>query len=205
MSNRLAYALSGLLLTAAIVVAPAQAQLQKIGYTNQQAILSSMPEMQNVQQKLQKAAQQQQQEFQQEQQELQQMMQEYQQQRSMLNDSARAQRERELRKQQQALQQSSQERQQQLRQREQKLMQPLLEDLQSAINLVADRQNIDVVVRSEALLYVDQNSENVVDITRAVAQELDINLEQAPSEPSPTVDPSSTPPAGSGGSGGNGQ
>lgn len=202
MSNRLAHVFTALLLTAAIAVAPAQAQLQKIGYTNQQAILSNMPEMQDVQQQLQKAAQQQQQEFQQEQQELQQMMQEYEQQRSMLNDSARAQRERELRQQQQALQQSSQERQAQLRQREQELMQPLLEDLQSAINLVADRQNIDVVVRSEALLYVDQSSENVVDITRPVAQELDISLNQAPGEPSPTIDPSATPPPGSGGGGG---
>lgn len=199
MTNRLTYIFSLLLLGAAVAVAPAQTQAQKIGYTNQQAILSNMPEMQDVQQKLKRAAKQQQAEFQKEQQELQRKMKQYQQQRSMLNDSARAQRERALRRQQQELQQSSQQRQQRLRKKEQELMQPLLKDLQSAINLVADRQNIDMVVRSEALLFVNQNSENVVDITRPVAQELDISLNQAPSEPSPTVDPGTTPPGGGGG------
>lgn len=204
MSTRIAYAFSLVVLGAALIAAPADAQISKIGYTNQQVILSNMPEMQNVQQQLQKAAKQQQQELQQEQQEWQKQMQQYQQQRSMLNDSARARRERQLRRQEQELRQSSQQRQQELRQREQELMQPLLKDLQSAINLVADRRGIDMVVRSEALLYVDQTSQNVVDITKPVAQELDINLDQAPSGPSPSVDPNTPPPTGGGGSGGGG-
>lgn len=203
MLNRLSKIASLLLLAGVVAVGSAQAQ--KIGYTNQQAILSNMPEMQEVQQKLRKAAKQQQQEYQQEQQALQKKIQKYRQQQSLLDDSARAQRERELRRQQQQLQQSSQKRQQQLRQRERELMQPLLEDLQSAINLVADRQNIDLVMQSQALLYVDQNSDQVVDITMEVAQELGINLDQAPSEPSPTVDPSNTPPPTGGGGEGGGQ
>lgn len=204
MWTRISKTLSLLLLVAGVAVAPSQAQ--KIGYTNQQAILNNMPEMQEVQQKLRKAAKRQQRQFRQEQQELQKKLKQYQQQRSLLDDSARAERERELRKQQQALQRSSQQRQQRLRQRERKLMQPLLKDLQSAVNLVADRQNIDMVVRSQALLFVDQNSDRVVDITRDVAQELDINLEQAPSEPSPSVNPGQTPPpTGGGGGGGGGQ
>lgn len=201
MLNRVSTLVSLLFLAGAVAVSPAQAQ--KIGYTNQQALLSNMPEMQEVQKKLKQAARQQQQEYRQEQQALQKKLKQYQQQRSLLDDSARAQRERQLRKQQQALQQSSRERQQQLRQRERKLMQPLLEDLQSAINLVADRQGIDMVVRSQSLLFVNQNSEQVVNITTNVANELGISLDQAPSGPSPSVDPSNTPtPTGGGGGGG---
>lgn len=202
MLNRLSKIATVLLLAGAVVAGPAQAQ--KIGYTNQQAILSNMPEMPEVQAKLQKAAKQQQREFQQEQQELQKRIQQYQQQRSLLDDSARAQRERQLQRQQQKLQQSSQQRQQRLRERERTLMQPLLKDLQSAINLVASRNDIDLVVRSEALLYVQQNSEQVVDITREVAQELEINLEQAPEGPAPSVDPGTPSPTGGAGSGSGG-
>lgn len=198
MTDRLLKITSFFLLAAAVAVAPAQAQ--KIGYTNQQAILSNMPEMQDVQQKLQQEFKQQQKRFQQKQQQLQKQIQQYQQQRSMLNDSARAERERELTQQQQELQQWRQKRQQRIRQREQELMQPLLKNLQSAINLVANRRDVDMVVQSQALLYVNQSSDQVVDITQEVAEELEINLEQAPSEPSPTVDPpTTTPPPGGGG------
>lgn len=187
--------LTALLALAALVLAPA-AHAQKIGYTNQEAILANMPGMQDVQQQLQQEAREQQQQLQQQRQAFQKKVQQYQQQQSLLSDSAQSQRERELQQMQTDLQQSSQERQQQLRQRERELMQPLLEDLQSAIDSVAAEQNIDVVMRTQALLYVDQNSQSVVDITQEVAQGLGINLEQAPGEPSPSMDPANAPPTG---------
>jgi Skp family chaperone for outer membrane proteins len=167
------------------------AQGQKIGYANQEALLANMPEMREVQRQLQQEARQQQQ--------LQQKMQQYQQQQSLLSDSARAQRERELRQLQQQLQKSSQQRQQELRKREQELMQPLLEDLQNAIESVSSEQDLDVVLRSQALLDVDENSSSVVNISPDVAQQLGIQLQQAPGEPSPTVQPSGTPTTQGGG------
>lgn len=200
MFNRISTLVTILLLAGAVATAPTQAQ--KIGYTDQQLILGNMPEMQQVQQQMQQAARQQQKEYQQEQQALQKKLQQYQQQRSMLNDSARAQRERELRRQQQELQQSSRERQKQLTQQRQKLMQPLLKRLQNAINTVAERQNIDVVMRTQALLYVRENSDQMVDITTDVANELGISLEQAPGQPSPSVNPDAAPTPPGGGAGG---
>jgi outer membrane protein len=125
-------------------------------------------------------------------------MKQYQQQRSLLSDSAKAQRQRELRRQQQQLQKSSRQRQQRLRKRERELMQPLLEDLQSAIETVSARKELDVVLRSQALLDVDQNSESVVNISRDVAQELGIDLQEAPDQPSPTVEPGAPTPQGGG-------
>jgi outer membrane protein len=189
------------LFVVALVAAPA-AHAQKIGYTNQEAILANMPEMEDVQSQLQQAAQQQQQELQQEQQEFQQKMQEYQNQQSLLSDSARARRERELRQMQAELQQSLQNREQRLQQREMELMQPLLEELQTAIDDVAASQSIDVVMRTQALLYVDNNSQNVVDITPDVAQQLGIDLSGTPTAPQPSVDNASSPAPTSGGGGG---
>lgn len=197
MLNRF-FSLTIALLFVALAAAP-EVNAQKIGYTNQEAILANMPEMQDVQQQLQQAAQQQQQQLQQEQQEFQQKMQQYQKQQSLLSDSARAQRERELRQMQAELQQSLQNREQRLQQREVELMQPLLEELQTAINNVAEAQNVDVVMRSQALLYVNQNNSNVVDITQEVAGQLGIDVSQQ-TQPEPSVDNSGTPtPTGGGG------
>jgi outer membrane protein len=197
MLNRISTLLLSLVL-GAFVLAPA-AHAQKIGYTNQEAILANMPEMQQVQRQLQQAAQQQRKELQREQQRLQKKMKQYQQRQSLLSDSARSARQQELRQLQSELQQSQRQRQQELRQREQELMQPLLEDLQSAIDSVAASRDIDVVLRTQALLYVDQQSGSVVDITQDVAQGLGIELQQTPSEPSPSVQPSGTPTGPGGG------
>lgn len=198
MSHRARTVVSLILLVAAVATVPAQAQ--KIGYTNQQAILNSMPEMQDVRQEMQKEAKQQEREFQRKRQKLQKQLKQYQQQRSLLDSSARARRERKLSRRRQELQQSSQKRRQRLRQRRRKLMQPLLKDLQSAINLVADRENMDMVVRSQALLHVNKTSDQVVDVTSDVANELGISLDQASGRPSPNVNPTQTsPPPGGGG------
>jgi len=199
MSHKVSKILPILLLVAGILTAPVQAQ--KIGYTNQQALLNNMPEMQEVQKKMQKAAKQQQRQMRRKQQKLQKRLKQYRQQRSLLDSTARRQRERKLRQRQRELQQSSRKRQQRLRQRRRKLMQPLLKNLQSAINLVANRRDIDMVVRSQALLFVKQNSDQVVNITSDVASELGITLSQNPGTPSPSVNPSTPSPSG-GGSGG---
>lgn len=199
MSRRILSILSLFLLTAAMAVAPVQAQ--KIGYVDQRAVLVSMPGMQDVQQKMQQEMKQQQRQLQQQRQKFQKRVQEFQQQQSLLDDSARVERKRELQQRQQELQQATRQRQQQMQQQRQKLMQPLLEKLQGAIDKIAAQQELDAVLRRDVLLYDDQNNDRVVDITRNVAGELGISLTQSPGEPSPTLD-QNAPPAGGGGGGG---
>jgi len=89
-----------LLITPLLAESQAMAQ-PKIGYTNQEAILANMPEMQQVQQKLEQRAQTMRQEMQQEQQQLQEMIAKYQKQQALLSDERKAEREQELRQQQQ--------------------------------------------------------------------------------------------------------
>ena len=196
MATRLS-SLATALLFVALLFAP-DAHGQRIGYANQEALLTNMPEMKEVQTKLQQEARQQQQELQKERKQLQQKMQQYQQQQSLLSDSARAQRERALRQQQQELQKSSQQRQRELQKRERELMQPLLEDLQSAIETVSSEKDLDLVLRSQALLDVDEQSDTVVNISPDVAQQLGIQLQQSTDEPSPTVEPGASPTQGGG-------
>ncbi|PSQ95482.1 MAG: hypothetical protein BRD55_10640 [Bacteroidetes bacterium SW_9_63_38] len=196
MTTRLASLAAGVLFVAFTLVPDAHGQ--RIGYANQEALLANMPEMKEVQRKLQKEARQQQQELKKERKKLRKKMQQYQQQQSLLSDSARSQRQQELRQQQQKLQKSQQQRQQKIRQREQELMQPLLEDLQSAIETVSAEKDLDLVLRSQALLDVREKSDAVVNISPDVAQQLGIELQQSTEEPSPTVEPNATPTQGGG-------
>ena len=198
MSNRVTKSLSLLFLLAAMAAMPVQAQ--KIGYVDQQAVLVSMPEMQEVQQQVQQEMKQQQRELQQQRQQFQKRVKQFQQQQSLLDDSARAERERELQKRSQELRRAAQQRQQQMQKKRRKMMQPLLEKLQGAIDKVAAQQELDMVLRRQVLLYEDETSERVADITRDVAGELGISLTQSPGEPSPTPD-QNAPPAGGSGSG----
>ena len=178
--------LAMLLATALLLAAPAaHAQDAQIGFTNQELLLSNMPEMQQVQQQLEQEAQTMRQEMQAEEQELQEMLAEYQKQQALLSDQRRAEREQAIRQRQQELQQSVQQRQQQLAQREAELMQPLLEKLQSAINQVAERQDLDIIMRTQALLYVNESS--VADVTPQVAQALGIDVSGG-AEAGPSVD-----------------
>lgn len=193
--HRISKVLTVLLLLGALVGAPAQAQ--KLGYVDQRAVLVSMPGMQKVQKKMQKEMKEQQRQLQRRRQEFQKKVQQFQQQQSLLDDSARAQRKRELQRQQRQLQQSTQKRQKQMQKRRREMMQPLLEKLQGAIDKVAAQQELDAVLRRQVLVYEDQTSDRIVDITRKVAEELGISLTRTPGEPSPTLD-QGTPPGGGG-------
>lgn len=199
MSKRVFKSLAFLLLIAAVTAGSAQAQ--DIGYVDQQAILASMPGMQDVRQQMQTEMKQQQRQLQKKRQKFQKRVQQFQQQQSLLDDSARAERKRELQKRQQELRQSTRKRQQRMQQQRRKLMQPLLKKLQGAIDKVAAQQELEAVMRKQVLLYDDQTSGGVVEISRDVAQELGISLTQSPGEPSPTVPQGqqNTPPPGGGG------
>ena len=151
------------------------AEAQTIGYTNQEALLANMPQYQEVAQQLQQAAQQEQQALQSEQQDFQEQVAQYQRRREMLDEEQRAQREQELGQVQMSLQQSARQRDSTLARRESELMQPLYENIRDAINAEAEAQGLDMVVRSQTLLYV--NEESVVDITEDVARRLGIDVD----------------------------
>lgn len=177
MTKRIAGLAALVLFTLGAFVAPLGAHAQDastIGYTNQEALLANMPEMEGLQTQLQQELQQEQEEFQNEQEELQQMVEQYQKQQALLSDENKAEREGEIRQKQQELQQSARERDQMLAQREQELMQPLMDKLQTAIEEVAAERGLAVVMRSQALLYAD---DAVVNITEEVASRLGIEIE----------------------------
>lgn len=186
---------AAVLLLVAVAWAP-QAQAQKIGYINQEAVLANMPEMQSVQQQLQQAAQQQEQQLRQEEQQLQERVERYRNQASLLSDSTRQVREQSLAQQQQQLQQSYAQREQQLMMRRNELLQPLLEELQTAIGDVVQRRDLDLVLRAQALVDVNPNSNNVVDITEEVATNLGIDLGDTETTPQPTVEDDPMSPGG---------
>ena len=153
-------------------VSPAQSL--RIGYTDPDVIIVNMKEYRDIQQQLQKEAQESQQALQEMFNEYQEKLERYQRQQALLSEQRRQEREQELLQLQQEIQEASALRQQQLAQREAELMQPLLERVQQVIDQVAQEQNLDVVLRAQALLYVKEG--RVVDITREVARRLGIQV-----------------------------
>lgn len=167
------------LLAAPVLLSAAYAQALKIGYTDHEVIIINMPEYQDVQQQLQQAYQGSQQEIQTQYQDYQERVTQYQRQQSLMTEERRAEREQELMQIQQQIQQEAQEKDQQLAEREVELMQPLLERVQNAIDVVAQRNGLDLVLRTQVgqqpvLLYV--NEDTVEDITMDVALELGLDV-----------------------------
>lgn len=178
MMSRAATVLFGMILLAGL--AAPQAQAQQIGYVNQEALLLNLPQYEEVQRQLQQELQAEQQAFQEEQQAFQEKLEQYQQQQALLSEERRQQREQELMQEQQRLQQSAMQRDQTLAQREQELMQPLYERVQTALETVAQQEGVDVVMRIQALSYVNEAA--VTNLTPAVARELGLEV---PEEQSP--------------------
>ncbi|SHK07471.1 OmpH family outer membrane protein [Rhodothermus profundi] len=169
------WALVGAALTVSLLKAEGSlAQPLRIGYTDPDVIIINMKEYQDIQQQLQKEAQESQTALQEMFNEYQQKLERYQRQRALLSEQRRQEREQELLQLQQEIQEATARRQQQLAQREAELMQPLLERVQQVIDQVAREQNLDVVLRAQALLYVKEG--RVVDITREVARRLGIQV-----------------------------
>lgn len=199
MFNRYSVPALVLLLLTAWGTADVHAQ-QRIGFTNQEAVLANMPGIQDVQEQLQQETVRLQGDLQEMQQEFQEQVQRYEQQQSLLSDERLQERETELREMQVELQRSQREAEQELAQREMELMQPLLEELQTAINEVAEEQNLDVVLREQALLYVSGSTSNVVNITRDVATRLGIEIDESATEPGPSLEDGAAPMGGGSGS-----
>ena len=130
------------------IVLNLQAQAQsnnselKIGYVNPQSILANMPEMRAVQQRLQNFTARKQQELSTLEQEFQTQVAEYQQKVGVISPEAQQQEEARLGQLQQELLQAQEVAEQELAQRRDELVGPLLEQIGSAIEAVAQKQGL---------------------------------------------------------------
>lgn len=161
--------------------ANAQGQGLRVGFTDHEIIIVNMPEYRQVQNQLQELFRGGQQELQGLYQDYQERLDRYQRQQALLNEQRRAEREQELMELQQQIQEQGQQREQQIAEREAELMAPLFQRVQGAIDNVASRRNLDIVLRANVgnqpmILYVNPNT--ITDITLDVARELGIEVDE---------------------------
>ncbi len=183
--NRLAFtAALAVLFVAAFAVAPeVQAQTTpKIGYTDYELIIVQMPEYRNLQQQLQTQAQNDQKELAAKEQDIQEKFAAYQDQSGVLSPEARQTREQEIVQLQTDLQQDQQRRLKALDTRQNELLQPLLEQLQSAIDEVAKARGLTLVLSSRVstepvILFASETQ--TVDVTAEVMSKLGISMTQS--------------------------
>lgn len=159
--------------------AQVQQDLQ-IGYVDPQAILSKMPEMKAVQQRLQNFMEKKQQELATKREEYQTQVTEYQQKESVISDNAKQKEEERLGKLGSELQQYQAQLQQEVQQKQQELVGPLLDQINTAISTVADNMNLTYVLNTTTsqgdviILYASDEAQQKYDITDQVMTELDM-------------------------------
>ena len=151
----------------------AQVASLQIGYTDPDRLLQAMPEYRQIYQTLQEESVVDQQAYQDMVQEFQTKLDRYQKQQALLSEERRAEREQELRTLQADIASAEQTVQQKLALREQELLSPLVERMQTAIDTVAEQKGLDLVVRSQTLLFAN---DKVIDITLDVAQALGLDV-----------------------------
>lgn len=160
--------------------ANAQESTTTIGYVDPQAILSKMPEMKAVQQRLQNFIQRKKEEFATKQQTFQQELSEYQKKASVISESSKKEEEERLGKLNAELQQYQTQIQQEIQQKQQELVSPLLEQINSAIGTVAQKQGLTYVLNTTTstgdviVLYASDEAQKKYNITDKVMRELGI-------------------------------
>ena len=158
----------------------AQAQQLKIGFVNPQEIITKMPEMKAVQQRLQNFISDKQAELQEKQEAFQNAVNEYQQKMSVLSSDAKSNKEEELGEMQANLREAQREAQEAVQQKQQELVQPLMESINNAIDAVANEKGLDYVLNTTTsqgdviVLYASQEYKQKYDITGDVMNKLGI-------------------------------
>lgn len=156
----------------------AQSDELKIGYVNPQAILSNMPEMRAVQQRLQNFTTRKQQELAEKEQVFQAEVTAYQQKVGVISPEAQQKEEERLGQMQQDLVASQQQAEQELQQKREELMGPLLGQIGTAIDAVAKRMGLIYVLNTTTstgdvvILYASDDYQAKYDITEKVMEEL---------------------------------
>lgn len=150
----------------------------KIGYVNPQAILSMMPEMKAVQQRLQNFTARKEQELQQKGQNFQAEVAAFQQKAGVISRGAQTQEQERLGKLQEELIQAQSAAEQELQEKRQELVGPLLAQINTAINTVAERMELTYVLNTTTttgdviILYASEEYRTKYNITEQVMDEL---------------------------------
>lgn len=165
---------------AAVPAAQAQDQELEIGYVDPQAILSKMPEMKAVQQRLQNFMEKKREELATKREEYQQQVSEYQKKEAVISESAKQKEEERLGQLGAELQQFQTELQQEVQQKQQELVGPLLDQIDTAIGTVASDKGLTYVLNTTTsngdviILYASDEAQQQYDITDEVMAELDM-------------------------------
>lgn len=154
-----------------------QAQTLKVGFTDPEAIIANMKEYQTIQQQLQRDYQTSQTAMQALMDEYQEKVARYQKQQPLLTEESRAAREQELMAFQQEIQTAAAQKDDELAQKQADMMEPLLDRVQEVIDAIAAEKGLDMVLRSPAIIYI--NEDKIVDITLDVAKRLGIQISDA--------------------------
>lgn len=152
-----------------------QAQSLKIGYADPEVIITYMPEYQTIQQQMAAEYQTSQEALQSLAADFQERVATYQKQQPLLTAERQAEREAELAALQQEIQQAAAQKDAELETKNAELMAPLLERVQSVIDELATELGLDLVIRSPALLFV--NEDKVQNINIEIAQKLGVEIE----------------------------
>jgi outer membrane protein len=153
-----------------------RAQDLQIGYADPETIITYMPEYQNIQQQMAAEYRTSQEALQALAQDFQEQVAKYQKQQPLLSAERQQEREAELAQFQSEIQQNAAKKDDELAQKEQELMAPLLDRVQTVIDEVATEQSLDLVVRSPALLYV--NPDRIKNINLDIARKLGVEIEE---------------------------
>lgn len=142
---------------------------------NSQEVLNQVPERSEVQEKLNSYIQQKREELQQQRTAFQDSVAEFQQNQSSMSQQQASQAEQRLSQMQASMQQFQQSIQQQIQQRRQELLQPIYEDMNNAIEVVAEERGLDFILNEatsggENVLYYSASEQ--LDITKEVLQRM---------------------------------
>ncbi|MBZ4676412.1 MAG: molecular chaperone Skp [Anaerophaga sp.] len=150
------------------------AQELKFGHLNVQQLISELPEKQAADKELQSEAQKLQNQLQVMSQELDEKYKNYMTQRDSLSDLIRSTREKEIQDYDQRIQNFNKLAQQSLSQKEQQLLQPIIEKVEKAINAVGEEQGFIYIfdTSSQVILYNSDQSVDCQDMVKAKLKEM---------------------------------
>ncbi|PIQ61904.1 MAG: hypothetical protein COV99_08140 [Bacteroidetes bacterium CG12_big_fil_rev_8_21_14_0_65_60_17] len=148
----------------------------RIGYADPELIIQYMPDYRSIQEEIQREVATGQQALQALAEDFQERVERYEKQRPLLTPERQQERESELAQLQNEIRQSAESKDEEIAQREQELMAPLLDRVQTVIDRIATANNLDVVMRSPALLYV--NEDRVMNLNLDIARELGIEIDE---------------------------
>lgn len=179
-----AWIIFGFIFVIGLFVPMERAQAQQndltIGYVDPQTIMRSMPEMAAVERRLQNFVERKRQEFAEKEAEFRREVEEYQQKMAVISDEAKRKEEERLAEMNLELQEFQQNFQQEVQERQLELLEPLLDEIQDAIEMVANERNFTFVLNTMTnngdfiILYASERARQNYDITDEVMQRLDL-------------------------------